>query len=188
VRSSADLPAPDVELVFAPVPFEEEGLKEPTEHGVTIAVVQLQPKSVGSVRVTSADPVVPPAVDPAFLREPEDADALVWGLKLARRIAAQDPLASSLADEMLPGDDLRDDAGLLAHVRARAQTLYHPVASCRMGTDAASVVDPRLRVHGLEGLRVVDASVMPYLPRGHTNWPTVMIAERAADFVAAERE
>lgn len=187
VRSRPDLPAPDVELVFAPVPFEEEGLKEPTEHGVTIGVVQLQPKSLGSVRIRSADPLVPPAVDPAFLRESEDTAALLWGVKLARRVAAEEPLASSLADEMLPGADVQDDEGLLAHVRARAQTLYHPVASCRMGTDATAVVDPQLRVHGLDGLRVVDASVMPYLPRGHTNWPTVMIAERAADFIAAER-
>jgi len=187
VRSSPDLPAPDIELVFAPVPFEEEGLKEPTEHGITIGVVQLQPKSVGSVRVRSADPLMPPSIDPAFLREPEDADALLWGVKLARRVAAAEPLASSLADEMLPGDDVRDDDGLLAHIRARAQTLYHPVASCRMGVDGQAVVDPELRVHGLEGLRVVDASVMPYLPRGHTNWPTVMIAERAADFISAER-
>ena len=184
VRTSSGLPAPDVELVFAPVPFEEEGLKEPTEHGVTIGVVQLQPKSLGSVRIRGADPLAPPAVDPAFLREPEDVEPLLWGLRLARRIAAQEPLASYLADEMLPGNEVEDDEGLHAHIRARSQTLYHPVASCRMGIDDRAVVDPVLRVRGLDGLRVVDASVMPYLPRGHTNWPTVMIAERAADFLA----
>ena len=184
VRTNPDLRAPDVELVFAPVPFEEEGLKEPTEHGVTIGVVQLQPKSVGSVRARSSDPLVPPAVDPAFLREPDDVEPLLWGLHLARRIAAQEPLASQLADEMLPGDEVQDDDGLAAHIRARSQTLYHPVASCRMGVDDDAVVDPELRVRGLDGLYVVDASVMPYLPRGHTNWPTVMIAERAAEFLA----
>jgi choline dehydrogenase len=186
VRTSPELRAPDVELVFAPVPFEEEGLKKPTEHGVTIGVVQLQPRSTGSVRVWSADPLAPPAVDPAFLRDPADEQPLLWGLRLARRIAAEEPLASYLADEMLPGDDVDDEEGLRAHIRDRSQTLYHPVASCRMGTDDAAVVDPELRVHGLDGLRIVDASVMPYLPRGHTNWPTVMIAERAADFIAAD--
>ena len=184
VRTSPALPAPDVELLFAPVPFEEEGLKEPTEHGVTIGVVQLQPKSVGSVRIRSADPRTSPRVDPAFLREPEDVEPLLWGLRLARRIADQEPLAAYLADEMLPGNEVVDDEGLHAHIRARSQTLYHPVASCRMGTDDDAVVDPELQVRGLEGLHVADASVMPYLPRGHTNWPTVMIAERAADFLA----
>ena len=188
VRSSPDLPAPDVELVFAPVPFEEEGMKKPTEHGVTIGAVQLQPRSIGSVRIRSADPFAPPAVDPAFLREPEDLPPLLYGLRLARRIAAEEPLASYLADEILPGDDVRDDEGLHDHIRASSQTLYHPVASCRMGLDEHAVVDPRLRVHGLEGLAIADSSVMPFLPRGHTNWPTVMIAERAADFLAAEAE
>jgi choline dehydrogenase len=186
VRSSPSLPAPDVELLFAPVPFEEEGLKLPTEHGVTLAVVQLQPRSIGSVRIRSANPLAAPAIDPAFLRDPADEAPLLWGLRLARRIAAEEPLASSLADEKLPGAEAQDDEALLSHIRERSQTLYHPVASCRMGTDDAAVVDPALRVRGLEGLRVVDASVMPCLPRGHTNWPTVMVAERAADFIAAD--
>jgi len=184
VRTSPDLVAPDVELLFAPVPFEEEGLAEPTEQGVTIGVVQLQPRSVGSVRARSADPLVAPAVDPAFLRDPTDAAPLLHGLRLARTIASREPLASYLADELLPGEDVRDDEGLLAHVRARSQTLYHPVASCRMGADDEAVVDPRLRVRGLDGLYVADASVIPFLPRGHTNWPTVMVAERAADLLA----
>lgn len=185
VRTSPDAPAPDVELVFAPVPFEEEGLKEPTEHGITMGVVQLQPKSVGSVHIRSADPLAPPAVDPAFLREPEDREPLLRGLRLARRIAAHEPLAAYLADELLPGDDVQDDEGLAAHIRARSQTLYHPVATCRMGTGDDAVVDPELRVRGLDALHVVDASVIPHLPRGHTNWPTVMVAERAADFLAS---
>lgn len=186
VRTSPDLRAPDVEIVFAPVPFEDEGLTMPTEHGVTIGVVELQPKSIGSVRIRSSDPQEPPAIDPAFLRDPEDEKPLLWGLRLARRIAAEEPLASYLADEALPGVEATDDAALLAHIRERSQTLYHPVASCRMGTDDDAVVDPELRVRGLDALRVVDASVMPYLPRGHTNWPTAMIAERAAELIAGE--
>jgi len=183
VRTNPSLSAPDLELVFAPVPFEDEGLKEPTEHGVTIGVVELQPRSVGSVHIRSADPLAPPAVDPAFLREPEDCEALLLGLRLARRIAALEPLSSFLAGELLPGDEVEDDEGLRTHIRARSQTLYHPVATCRMGAEGDAVVDPRLRVRGLEGLYVVDASVIPFLPRGHTNWPTVMVAERAADFL-----
>jgi choline dehydrogenase len=186
VRTRPDLRGPDVELVFAPVPFEEEGTKEPTEHGVTIGVVQLQPRSVGSVRIVAGDPLRPPAIDPAFLRDAADGPPLLVGLRLARRIASLEPLASYLADEMLPGEGVIDDEGLLRHVREQSQTLYHPVASCRMGTEEDAVVDPALRVRGLDGLRVVDASVMPFLPRGHTNWPTVMVAERAADFVASE--
>ncbi len=187
VRTAPDLPAPDVEIVFAPVPFEDEGLALPTEHGVTLGAVQLRPRSVGSVRIRSGDPLAPPAIDPAFLRDPADEGPLLWGLRLARRIATEEPLASYLAEEMLPGPEAEDDEALLTHVRERSQTLYHPVASCRMGTDDDAVVDPGLRVRGLEGLRVVDASVMPCLPRGHTNWPTVMVAERAADLIAAER-
>ena len=108
---------------------------------------------------------------------------LLAGVRLARRILAQEPLARKLADEILPGKAAEDDDALLAHLRAASQTLYHPVGTCRMGDDELAVVDPELRVRGLAGLRVVDASVMPALPRGHTNWPTVMVAERAADLI-----
>jgi choline dehydrogenase len=185
VRTRRELAAPDLELLFAPVPFENEGLTEPSEHGVTLGVVQLQPGSVGSVRIRSRDPLTPPAVDPAFLQDPADLPPLLYGIRLARRIAAEEPLASLLADEMLPGAGVQDDEGLAGHVRATSQTLYHPVATCRMGVDPEAVVDPELRVRGLEGLRVVDASALPRLPRGHTNWPVVMVAERAVDFLRA---
>ncbi len=187
VRSQPDLSAPDVELLLAPVLFEEEGLKQPTEHGLTLAVVLLRPRSAGTVLVRSADPAVPPAIDPRYLSDPDGADeaTLLRGLRLARRVLAQEPLASFTDGEILPGDDARTDDDLRAHLRALSQTLYHPAGTCRMGSDAQSVVDPELRVRALAGLRVADASVMPMLPRGHTNWPTVMIAERAATFVGA---
>jgi choline dehydrogenase-like flavoprotein len=187
VRSQPDLSEPDVELLLAPVLFEEEGLKQPTEHGLTLAVVLLRPRSAGTVLVRSADPAVPPAIDPCYLSDPdgEDEATLLRGLRLARRVLAQEPLASFTDGEILPGDDARTDDDLRAHLRALSQTLYHPAGTCRMGSDAQSVVDPELRVRGVAGLRVADASVMPTLPRGHTNWPTVMIAERAATFVAA---
>jgi choline dehydrogenase len=187
VRSRPGIPAPDLELLFLPVLFEEEGLKTPTEDGCTIAVVLLDPRSSGTVRLRSADPADRPAIDPRYLSDPEGADAhmLVKGLRLARRVVAREPLAEYVAEELLPGEQAQSDDDLLAHLRTYSQTLYHPVGTCRMGTDELAVVDPELRVRGLDGLRVVDASVMPRLPSGHTNWPTVAIAERAADLVAA---
>jgi choline dehydrogenase len=188
VRTRPDLELPDLELLLAPVLFEGEGLVPPSEHGLTLAVVLLRPKSVGSVRLRSADPAEPPAIDPAYLTDEagEDAATILRGLRLARSVLAHEPLASFVDGEIEPGEHVRSDADLLAHVRALSQTLYHPAGTCRMGSGAGAVVDPRLRVRGLAGLRVADASVIPTLPRGHTNWPTVMIAERAAELVAAD--
>lgn len=189
VRTRPDLPTPDLELLFAPVLFEEEGLKQPTEDGLTLAVVLLRPRSVGTVLLRSADPTVPPAIDPRYLSDlsGEDVRTLLHGLRLARRVLAQEPLAQFVDGEIVPGETASSDEALLAHLRERSQTLYHPVSTCRMGSDPLAVVDPRLRVRGLEGLRVVDASVMPSLPSGHTNWPTVMIAERAAEFLTSDQ-
>jgi choline dehydrogenase len=187
VRSRPDLAAPDLELLLAPVLFEDEGLKPPTEHGLTLAVVLLEPQSSGTVLLRSSDPRVPPAIDPQYLTDPngDDAATLLRGVRLARRVLAQEPLASFVESELRPGAETRSDEGLLAHLRALSQTLYHPAGTCRMGSDVGSVVDPQLRVRGIAGLRVADASVMPKLPHGHTNWPTVMIAERAAELVSA---
>jgi choline dehydrogenase len=187
VRTDPALRSPDLELLFAPVLFEEEGLKRPTEHGLTIGVIALKPRSVGSVRLRSSDPLEPPAIDPRYLTDPEGLDVatLLRGLRLARRILARAPLADYVSRELLPGSEAESDEELLAHIRALSQTLYHPAGTCRMGTDASAVVDPELRVRGIRALRVVDASVMPLLPSGHTNWPTVMIAERAADLMRA---
>ena len=135
----------------------------------------------------SADPLEPPAIDPRYLTDSggQDTRTLLHGLRLARRVLSTDPLSRFVASEMLPGAEAKTDDALVAHLRALSQTLYHPAATCRMGTDPLAVVDPLLRLHGLEGLRVVDASVIPRLPSGHTNWPTVMIAERAAELIAA---
>ena len=187
MRTRPQLSVPDLELLFAPVLFEEEGLKQPTEDGLTLAVVLLRPKSSGTVLLRSSDPLDPPAIDPRYLTDPgsEDLSTLLYGLRFARRVLAKEPLAGLVASELLPGKDAQSDEALVAHIRATSQTLYHPVATCRMGTDRLAVVDPKLRVHGIERLRVVDASVMPRLPSGHTNWPTVMIAERAAELVSA---
>jgi choline dehydrogenase len=187
VCSQPGIAEPDLELLLAPVLFEDEGLTQPTEHGLTLAVVLLRPRSAGTVLLRSPDPSELPLIDPRYLSDPEGEDeaALLRGLHLARRVLAQEPLASFTDGEILPGADARTDDDLRAHLRALSQTLYHPAGTCRMGSDAQSVVDPELRVRGIAGLRVSDASVMPSLPRGHTNWPTVMIAERASTFVAA---
>ncbi|MBV8562693.1 MAG: GMC family oxidoreductase N-terminal domain-containing protein [Actinobacteria bacterium] len=178
VRSRPDVPAPDVEILFAPVLFEEEGLAPPRGHGFTLGTVLLQPRSSGTVTLRSADPFDPPAIDPRYLSDPSDLDTLVRGIELARRLVAQEPLASLAGPELEPGDAPLDE-----FVRSRAQTLYHPVGTCRMGMDENAVVDPELRVRGIEGLRVVDASVMPHVPRGHTHLPTLAIAERAAELI-----
>jgi choline dehydrogenase len=185
VRTRPDLPGPDLELLFAPVPFEEEGLVPPSRDGLTLAAILLQPRSVGEVRLRSGDPLDPPVVDPCYLTDPDghDLGVLVHGIRLARRVLAQEPLARHVQSELLPGADAQTDQALVEHIRERSQTLYHPVGTCRMGTDELAVVDPQLCVRRLDGLRVVDASVFPAIPRGHTNWPTVMVAERAADLI-----
>ncbi|MFN8223195.1 MAG: GMC family oxidoreductase N-terminal domain-containing protein [Gaiellales bacterium] len=186
VRTDPTLAAPDLELIFAPVPFENEGTTKPSFDGFTVATVLLQPKSVGSVRLASSDPAAAPLIDPGFLTDPDGDDHRLvrYGIRLARTIAGTAPLAGFAAKERLPGPELTTDDELATHVRAVSQTLYHPVGTCRMGDDPASVVDPELRVRGVDGLRVVDASVIPTLPRGHTNWPAVIVAERGAELLA----
>lgn len=185
VKTDPVLPAPDLELVFAPVLFEEEGLQKPSADGFTVGSILLQPRSVGEVRLRSADPLATPVIDPRYLTDEsgDDARVLLHGIRLARRIVATEPLARFVEGELLPGAEAQDDEALSAHLRQRSQTLYHPVGTCRLGLDDGAVVDPELRVRGIERLRVIDASVIPRLPRGHTNWPTVMVAERGADFV-----
>ena len=153
MRTEPGLASPDLELVFAPVLFEEEGLKQPTEDGLTLAVVLLQPRSAGTVTLRSADPLDPPAIDPRYLTDPEGQDprTLLHGLRLARRVLAREPLSTFVVSELQPGAHVQSDEALVAHVRALSQTLYHPASTCRMGSDERAVVDPTLRVRGLEG-------------------------------------
>jgi choline dehydrogenase len=150
---------------------------------LTIAAIGLQPESRGSVRLRSGDPLDPPLIDPAYLSDERDAAVLLAGARLARRLLATRALAPHVRAELLPGADAQTDEELAAAMRAKAQTLYHPVGTCALGT----VVDAELRVRGVGGLRVADASVIPRIPRGHTNWPTVMVAEKAADLLLGRR-
>ena len=182
--ASAALDRPDLEIVFAPVAFLDEGLTRPKQHGMTISAVLLQPQSHGAVTLVTADPTSAPSIDPKYLSDPDGRDAatLTHGVELCERIGLAAHLApysdGYLLTPGLSGAELYD-----ASIRRYAQTLYHPVGTCRMGQDSGSVVDPELRVRGVEGLRVADASVMPTIIRGHTNAPAIVIGERAADLL-----
>jgi choline dehydrogenase-like flavoprotein len=179
-RSEPELAHPDLEYIFAPVPFVNHGQDEQKEHGITIGVVLLQPESSGTVTARSADAAVPPIIDAGYLTAPKDLERLVAGVQTAQRLFATSALHGFVRETMMPTPDQLD---LAEYVRGSAETLYHPTGTCRMGSDDAAVVDESLRVRGVEGLRVVDASVLPQIIRGHTHAPTVMIAERAADLI-----
>jgi choline dehydrogenase-like flavoprotein len=182
--STATPDLPDIEIIFAPVAFLDEGLTRPKEHAVTISAVLQQPLSHGTITLANADPRGVPNIDPRYLSDPDGHDraTLARGVELCERIGQAPPLAlytnGYLLLPGLSGSELHD-----ASIRRYAQTLYHPVGTCRMGQDADSVVDPELRVRGVEGLRVADASVMPSIIRGHTNAPSIVIGERAADLL-----
>ena len=183
VRSRADLPAPDLQFHVAPAAFLDHGLSEPPGPGFTMAPVLVAPKSVGRLRLQSADPRWRPEIDASYLSDDQDLSALVAGVRLAREIAAVGRLPTWLASEYLPGAPAASDDDIADCVRRYGQTLYHPVGTCAMGVSDAAVVDLECRVRGVMGLRVVDASVMPTVPRGNTNAPTIAIAERASDLI-----
>jgi choline dehydrogenase len=185
LRTHPALPAPDLEMLFAPVLIVEEGLRPPPGHGVTLAAVALQPRSRGRVSLAGPDPLAKPRIDAGYLTDAGGADlaVLLHGLRLARRILGTEPLASEITEELTPGTSVQSDADLVDYIRRDCQTLYHPVGTCAMGTGPHSVVDHQLRVHGLTGLRVADAAIMPRIVHGHTNAATTMIAERAAELL-----
>lgn len=183
VRSRSDLQAPDLQYHALPSPFVDQGLTEPPGRAVTLLIALVSVASRGRVSLRSSDPRWKPSVDPAYLAAESDLDTLVEGVRLARTIADQPPLQEHLGREWEPGAAARSKRELRAYVRGAVQTLYHPVATCAMGGSDDAVCDPELRVRGVDSLRVVDASVMPTVPRGNTHAPTVAIAERAADLI-----
>ncbi len=185
IKSSADEPQPDLQLHFVIGKLVDHGRKTVFGHGYSCHVCLLQPKSRGSVSLASADPMAPPLIDPNFLAERDDVDRLVRGFKLMRRILQQSALAGYAGRELQASAAAQTDEQIERFIRARADTIYHPVGSCRMGPGPLDVVDAQLRVHGLQGLRVVDASVMPRIVSGNTNAPTIMIAEKASDLIKA---
>ena len=187
LRTSPHEPAPDIQFHFGPVHFENHGLEPPSHHAFTIGVTLLTPESRGRVRLTSPDPLAKPAIDPNTLAASADMDRLVAGTAVAQRVARAEAFDPYRGEELTPGVPDSDEEALRASIRQSLEYLYHPAGTCAMGTDPNAVVDPELRVLGIEGLRVVDASVMPTVPRGNTNAPVIMIAERAADLVRQAR-
>ncbi|CAL9368550.1 GMC family oxidoreductase [Streptomyces cellulosae] len=187
LRSGPGLPAPDLEFVWMLVPFLDQA-RAARQHGVTLGVVLLRPRSHGTVRLASADPAAHPVIDPRYLSDPDGDDlrVLTEGIHRAQQVLTRPALAARLGAPLTPGALDPDPGTVHALTRTHAETLYHPVGTCGMGGDPEAVLDPHLRVRGVAGLRVVDASALPSLPRGHTHAPTVMLAERAADLILAE--
>ena len=175
---------PDLQFHVLPTLVGDVDREPLPGHGISINPCFLRPESRGTVRLRSADPMAPIRFDGGYLSAQADVDTLVRGLKLARRILRAPALAKLVSAELAPSaEDEISDAALADYVRQRAKTVYHPAGTCRMGSDPMAVVDPQLRVHGMQGLRVCDASVMPRIVSGNTNAPTIMIAERCADFL-----
>jgi len=186
LKSRPDLDRPDLQLHCVMAIMQDHGKLLVKKDGFTVHVCQLRPESRGSVGLTSADPFADPSIRCNYLTSDEDRRALREGAKMVRDVAAQAALQPIRGAELFPGPSVVSDADIDAWIRRTAETIYHPVGTCRMGVagDGMAVVDDKLKVFGLEGLRVVDASVMPTLVGGNTNAPTIMIAERAADLIA----
>jgi choline dehydrogenase-like flavoprotein len=186
LKTRPDLELPDIQLHFGMAMVNDHGRKRSWGRGFSCHVCLLRPKSRGSVYLENADPMRAPLIDPNFLGEAEDLEAMVAGFKTTRRLM-EAPALRPLQKKDLVTSEVKTDDDIRALLRARVDTVYHPVGTCKMGVDdPLAVVDPKLRVHGLEGLRVVDASIMPTLIGGNTNAPTIMIGEKAADMIKAE--
>ncbi len=180
-----ELATPDVQFHVIPFSADKPGQGLHRYSGYTVSVCQLRPESRGELSLRSTDPTEPPLIRANYLSTERDRQTMVQGLELIRRVMHQPPMRPYVAEEMLPGAKVEGDAALLAFIRATGGTIFHPSGTCKMGpeTDAMAVVDARLRVHGIQGLRVADASIMPTVVSGNTNGPTIMIGEKAAAMV-----
>ncbi|KOQ44478.1 choline dehydrogenase, partial [Achromobacter xylosoxidans] len=184
VKSAPDLPAADVQYFFVHASYANAAERIlDREPGMTIGVAQLRPESVGSIHLKSADPLAAPSIRPNFLSAQIDRDSLVGGMRVARRIVQRPAMQRYIESELSPGADVDSDEQWLDFARRNGQTIYHPIGTCRMGADAGAVTDPRLRVNGIAGLRVVDASVMPKMVSGNTQAAVMMVAERGAEMI-----
>lgn len=186
IRTRPGLDRPDLQFHFAPGIFLEHGFRTMEGHGFTFGPTLVTPESRGFIRLRSSNPTEPPQIQPRYLEADSDLRVLVEGIRIGRDIVKSKAMDRFRGDEYCPGANAVSDPELAAYVRANAETLYHPAGTCKMGTDEMAVVDPQLRVRGVSGLRVVDASVMPEVITGNTNAPTMMIAEKAADVIAGK--
>jgi choline dehydrogenase len=182
-KTNPRLATPDIQVHFLPFSTDKMGEKLHSFSGFSASVCQLRPESRGSLRIRSADPAAPPEIRVNYLSTETDRTANVEGLKILRKILQAPALSPYVAEEVDPGAKVVSDEALLSYCRARGSTIYHPTSTCRMGNDALAVVDQRLRLRGIDGLRVVDASVMPDLVSGNTNAAVIMIAEKASDMI-----
>lgn len=180
VRSSENEPRPNLQIQFFPVSTDEKG-RRATKNDYAITAGLMQPRSRGSITLHSADPIAPPKIVHNFLSDPHDRQALISGLRLIRKINAQSSFKDFTGPEVVPGSDCQSDEQFLAYIHKTLGSQYHPAGSCSMGTGANAVVDPQLRVRGIDGLRIADASIMPTVITGNTNGPCIMIGEKAAD-------
>jgi choline dehydrogenase len=188
VKSAPSLAVPDVQFHFSPCFLDNHGLNllQTVRHGYSLHACNLRPKSRGELTLRSADPAVPPLINARYLENEEDIKIMIKGIKMSREILKQPAFDHYRGVEVFPGKEVQTDEQLEAFIRRKAESIYHPVGTCKMGVDDQAVVDPALKVIGLKGLRVVDASIMPTLIGGNTNAPTIMIAEKAADMILAD--
>jgi choline dehydrogenase len=182
VRTDPMLDRPDIQYLLLPA-YRSPGGTAGLGHGYGLSIMVLRPKSRGFVTIRSADPAAAPVIDPRFLEKEEDMELLLRGVKLGRRILATPAWDAVRGPETRPGPDVQDDEALRSYIRNSCATAFHPVGTCKMGRDSMAVVDPQLRVHGISGLRVADASIMPSLIGGNTAAPAVMIGEKASDMI-----
>ena len=187
-RSRPQLNQPDLKLQLHPLSGKDRYARNPREGidahpGFTIGITALRPRSRGTVHISSAEPAEPPCIDPNYLAEADDVDTLIAGLKAARRLGQSAALKKLIVREIRPGPDVKSEPALCEYLKESTATTWHPVGTCRMGTDDLSVVDPQLRVRGIAGLRVVDSSIFPTIPSSNTNAPTIAAAEKGAELI-----
>jgi len=187
IRTLPGLDRPDIQVVFVPGKRGQNGRLIGWGHGYSTSIVLLRPESRGEIRLGSADPLAAPVIDPQFFTDERDLAALVRGFREVRRLMDSPKFDKLRGPEVVPGREFANDDELADWVRDTASTIFHPVGTCRMGSDPGSVVDPELRVRGIDGLRVADAAIMPTIVGGNTNAPVIMIAEKAADLIRAGR-
>jgi len=183
VKTRPELALPDIEFHWGPILFIHNGAIQVERHAYTFVPTLVTPQSRGHLELRSSDPTVYPAIYANYLSHEDDLQALVESVKMSRKLSQTKAFAPFFEDELYPGPQIQSDQEIIEYIRNYAQTMFHPVGTCKMGHDELAVVDSQLRVHGTEGLRVVDASIMPTIPNGNTNAPVIMIAEKAADLI-----